>query len=182
MMISELEQIKNLRKKFGITQVQLAHMANVSQSLIAKIESGRIDPTYSNVRKIFTALNDMGKKQELKASDIMNHNIVSVSPDEDIEGAIKKMKKFNISQLPVISDHKSIGLVSEAIVLEGILNKKGRKIENIMTDSPPVVPMTTSTDAILNLLQFVPMILVSSDGKLMGVITKSDVIEKMYSK
>ena len=181
-MISELEQIKTLRKKFGITQAQLARTANVSQSLIAKIESGRIDPTYSNVRKIFTALNDIGKKQELKAMDIMNDKIVYLNPEEDIEEAIKKMKKFNISQLPVISEHKSIGLVSEAIVLDGILNKRGKRVEDIMTDSPPVVPLNTSTDAILNLLQFVPMILVSSDGKLKGVITKSDVIEKMYAK
>ena len=181
-MITELEQIKSLRKKFGLTQSQLAKMANVSQSLIAKIEAGRIDPTYSNVKKIFTALNDLGKKRELKSSDIMNEKIVSVSPEDDIEESIKKMKKFNISQMPVINDHKSIGLVSEAIVLEGILNKKGKKISDIMTDSPPVVPLSTSADAILNLLQFAPMILVSDDGKLKGVITKADVIEKMYGK
>lgn len=181
-MISELEQIKSLRKKFGLTQAQLAKMANVSQSLIAKTEAGRIDPTYSNVKKIFSALNDFGKKHELKAADIMNDRIVSVQPDEDIEEAIKKMKKFNISQMPVISDHKSVGLVTEAIVLDGLLNKKGKKVENIMTDSPPVVPKNTSANAIMNLLQFAPMILVSDDGKLEGVITKADVIEKMYGK
>lgn len=181
-MISELEQIKKLRKKFGFTQSELAKMANVSQSLIAKIESTRIDPTYSNVKKIFSALNDLGKKQELKALGIMTDKIISVQPDDDIEEAIKKMKKFNISQLPVISDNKSVGLVSEAIVLDGILHKKGKKILDIMTDSPPVVSKNTGSDAIINLLQFAPMILVSDDGKLRGVITKSDVIDKIYGR
>lgn len=181
-MISELEQIKNIRKKFGLTQSELAKLANVSQSLIAKIEAGRIDPTYTNVKKIFSTLNELGKKQELKACDIMNGHIISVHPDDDIEEAINKMRKFKISQMPVIADNKSIGLVSEAIVLDGLLHKKGKKVADIMTDSPPIVPKNTSSDAIVNLLQFAPMILVSDDGKLQGVITKSDVIEKIYGR
>jgi len=34
----ELEEIKEIRKKFGLTQNELANRAGVSQSLIAKIE------------------------------------------------------------------------------------------------------------------------------------------------
>ena len=181
-MLTELDQIKKIRKKFGLTQSELAKIANVSQSLIAKIESGRIDPAYSNVKKIFSTLNSIGKKHELKASNIMNDKIISVQPDEDIESVIKKMRKFNISQMPVILDNKAVGLITEAIVLDGILTKKGKSVTDIMNDSPPVVSKNTSSDAIINLLQFVPMILVSEHGKLKGVITKSDVIERIYGK
>src|SRR3989338_483102 len=180
-MITELSQIKIMRKKFSKTQTQLAKLAGVSQSLIAKIEAEQIDPTYSNVMKIFDALNTLGKKHELKASDIMNKNVISVSPDDNIEDAIKKIRKFGISQIPVISDHKSVGLVTEAIILDAILNKTGKNVSDIMADSPPIVPRNTSSNAIIGLLQFAPMILVSEDGKLEGVITKADAIEKMYS-
>ena len=62
----ELEEIKEIRKKFGLTQGQLAQIAGVSKSLIAKIEAGRLDPTFSKAQKIFEAIDTLGKKKELK--------------------------------------------------------------------------------------------------------------------
>ncbi|MBW2975276.1 CBS domain-containing protein [Candidatus Woesearchaeota archaeon] len=176
----ELAEIKEIRKKVGLTQGQLAQRAGVSQSLIAKIEAGRLDPTYSKTQKIFTALDSLGKKKELKAGQIMNRQILSVRPDEGIRSAIKKMKKANISQMPVIEEHKSIGIVSESIILESLLNNKGDKIKDIMEDSAPVVSKNTSVSVISNLLRFYPMVLVSEDGELKGVITKSDLLGNIY--
>ncbi|MBI2575829.1 helix-turn-helix domain-containing protein, partial [Candidatus Woesearchaeota archaeon] len=46
-MIPELANIKTLRKKLGLTQSGFAGQVGVSQSLVAKIEAGRIDPSYS---------------------------------------------------------------------------------------------------------------------------------------
>lgn len=176
----ELEEIKEIRKKFGLTQSQLAERAGVSQSLIAKVEAGRLDPTYSKAKKIFEAIDALGKKKELKAEQIMNNHIISVKPNDDIKSAIEKMKKANISQMPVIEEHKSIGIVSESIILEALLNKKGSKIKEIMEDSAPVVSKNTTVTAISNLLRFYPMVLVSDSGELKGVITKSDLLGKIY--
>ena len=61
----DLGQIKLLRKALGITQHVLAKKAEVSQSIIAKIESSSIDPTYSKVCKIFEALDRLQKQEEL---------------------------------------------------------------------------------------------------------------------
>ena len=113
----ELEEIKEIRKKFGLTQGELANRAGVSQSLIAKIEAGRLDPTFSKTKRIFEAIDTLGKKKELKAEQIMNKWLISVRPNDGIKYAIDKMKKSNISQMPVIEDHKSIGVVSESIIL-----------------------------------------------------------------
>lgn len=176
----ELEEIKEIRKKFGLTQFELANRANVSQSLIAKIEAGRIDPTYSKTKKIFEAIDALGKKKELKAEQIMTKHIISVKPFDDIKEAINKMKKANISQMPVIEEHKSIGIVSEAIILGALLDKKGSKIEDIMEDSAPVVSKNTTVNAISDLLRFYPMVLVSENGELRGIITKSDLLGKVY--
>ena len=178
-MISELSEIKEMRKKFGLTQSELAKRANVSQSLIAKIESGRIDPTYTNVKKILAALNDLGKKSQLKAKDVMSSKMISVRPDETITEAIKKMKKLGISQMPVIDEHRSIGLVSESIILDSI-GKNVKRIEEIMDDAPPIISEKTTIDVVASLLRFAPLILVSENGKLKGVITKSDVLAKAY--
>ena len=78
-MISELSQIKRVRKSFGLTQAELARHAGVSQSLIAKVESGRIDPTYTKTKKIFETLNSLEKQKEVKAGDIMAKKIVGIN-------------------------------------------------------------------------------------------------------
>lgn len=176
----ELDEIKSIRKKLNLTQFELAKRANVSQSLIAKVEAGRLDPAYTNAKKIFMALSDLEKKNELKAGDIMNKKIISANPDEDIKDIIYKMKKFQISQMPVIQDNKSIGLISETIVLEHLMEKKAKLVKDIMEESPPIISKETSSQVISNLLRHCPMILVAKEGDLIGLITKADLLGKMY--
>ena len=179
-MVYGLTEIKQMRRSFGLTQSELAKRANVSQSLIAKIESGRIDPTYSKTKKIFETLDSLRKKKEIKALEIMNKRIVSLKPDDTIKDAIKTMKKYEISQMPVIDNNKAIGFVSEAILLDSLMQQKGEKVRDIMQEVPPVVPKETNITLISSLLKFYPIVLISESGKLIGVITKSDVLRKMY--
>ncbi|MDG6990995.1 MAG: riboflavin synthase [Nitrososphaerota archaeon] len=52
----DVAQIAATRRRLGITQHKLAEESRVSQSLVSKIESGRIMPTYGNAKMIFDAL------------------------------------------------------------------------------------------------------------------------------
>ena len=179
-MTYELEEVKKVRKKIGITQTELANRAGVSQSLIAKIESGRIDPTYTKTKKIFAALNDLEKKEEIKAEELMASKIISIESNDLIKDAIAKMKKFQISQLPVIDTHKLVGLVSESIILDAMLKSKSTQVREIMQEAPPIVSKTTSIQVISNLLKHFPMVAVAEEGRLIGLITKSDLLGKLY--
>ncbi len=176
----ELSEIKKIRKNLGLTQTDLAKRANVSQSLIAKIESGKIDPTFTKTKKIFETLSDLENKEEIKAEELMNKKIISVSPGNDVKESISKMKKFGISQMPVIDNHKVIGLVSESTLLDALMSKKGKIIADIMEESPPIVSKTASVKVISGLLKHYPMVLVSESGKLIGLITKADLLSKLY--
>src|SRR3989338_7556957 len=167
-MAYDIDEIKKVRKTLNLTQAELAKRANVSQSLIAKVESGRLDPTYSNARKIFDALDSLQKKHEVKAHEIMNSKIISISPDESVKGAIDKMKKHNISQLPVVDDHKAIGLVSESILLDAVLNSRGSGVSGIMREAPPVISKDSSVNVVSSLLKHYPLVLVSEGGRLVG--------------
>jgi len=69
-MMPEIEEIKRRRKKLGITQKDLAKMLGVSQPLIARIESGTIDPKLSLIKKIFSILEVMEGK--INARNIMH--------------------------------------------------------------------------------------------------------------
>ncbi len=181
----ELDEIKKIRKKTGLTQFELARKAHVSQSLVAKIESKRIDPSFTKAKKIFDVLQELGNKNELKAGDIMTKRIIYVNADGNITSATNKMKKHEISQLPVFSKKNVVGLVSESTILDLISSKKPEEIKkltikDIMQDCPPIVSKKTSTSIISGLLKYYPIVLVAEDGKPAGVITKSDMLRALY--
>jgi len=179
-MTIELEEVKKIRKSLGMTQTELAKRAQVSQSLIAKIESGKIDPTYTKAKKIFSALSDLEKKGEIKAEQIMTNKLIVVEPNRSIKEAIDKMRKSQISQLPVIEGQNLVGLVSESTILDALLDKKYEKVSEIMQESPPIVSKTTGIQVISSLLKHFPIVIVSENGKLVGLITKSDLLGKIY--
>jgi len=179
-MSSELDEIKQIRKKLGLTQTQLAKMAGVSQSLVAKIEAEKIDPTFSKAMQILTALKSMSDRKEKTAEEIMEKKIISVRPDSTIKSAISIMKKHEISQLPVIDDNNAVGHISESVLLDAIMNEKGELVRDIMKEAPPVLPQKSSVSVISDLLKFYSIILLSEKGRLMGLVTKSDIIRKLY--
>ncbi len=179
-MVLDIKEIKDIRKKLGLTQAQLSKRAGVSQSLIAKVEAGRLDPTYSNAVKLFNAINEFEKKTEIKAEEIITPKLITVTPDSTIKGTINKMKKFEISQLPVIQDNKAIGSISESNILDALIENKGELVQDIMGSPPPVVSHDTSVSIVSHLLKFFPMVLVSKKGKMLGVSTKADLLSKMY--
>ena len=176
----ELSEIKKIRKSLGLTQTDLAKMANVSQSLIAKIESGKIDPTFTKTKKIFETLDLLQNKEEIKADELMNKRVVSVAPNDSVKESINKMKKYGISQMPVLDGQNVVGLVSESTLLDALMSKKSNKIEEIMEESPPTVSKTASVKVVSSLLKHYPIVLVSESGKLVGLITKADLLAKLY--
>ncbi len=178
----EISEIKDIRKKLGLTQTQLAKKANVSQSLIAKIESNRIDPTYSNVTKIFNALSELVNNKDVKADEVMQRNLIFIDSDSSLRECVAKMNKHGISQLPVIKGKNVLGYVSEGLLLEKLTNSKEKElsIKEIMYDAPPIVSRNSSLNMISNLLKYFPMVLVNDNGNIKGIITKADVIRKLY--
>jgi predicted transcriptional regulator len=176
----ELSQIKTLRKRLDITQEELSRAAGVSQSLIAKIESGKIDPSFTKVRKITDALYGIQGKKSLSASDIMSRKIISLSPDDSIDHAVKKMSEHGISQLPVLDKGACVGLITEGgLLFSG--NKKPEKVREAMQDCPPIIPSKTPISNLAQLIEYSPLILVSENGELRGAITKTDIIKGIYS-
>jgi predicted transcriptional regulator len=176
-MTYEVSEIKTIRKNIGLTQGELAKQAEVSQSLIAKIEAGHIDPTYSKVKKIFSVLDDLSKSKQVKAKDIMNKKLIGIDPKTNIKDIIKEMRRHSISQMPVVKDNQCIGLISETILLDAFNKPNVKRAEDIMGDIPPTIAKDTSIDIISSLLKVYPIVMVSEKGQLLGVITKSDVLK-----
>lgn len=180
----EVSEIKSIRKKLGLTQGELAKLAGVSQSLIAKIESGLIDPAYSKAKQIFNAIDTLSNKKNVKVESIIVKRIISLSPDETLKSAIEKMKKYEISQTPVIDGQSVVGLISEGLLLDALINTNDpdMKVSEIMSEAPPIVSLSADIDAASYLLKYYPLVLVSDKGKYVGILTKADLLRTMLRK
>jgi predicted transcriptional regulator len=184
-MSSEIDGIKKRRKLLELNQKQLAVLAGVSQSFIAKLESEKIThPSYNNMKKIFDALDREEGKTTKKAKDIHNTPIIFVSTSDIIIKVAQIMKKHNYSQLPVRNvSNEIVGSISE----EAIRNymAKGDKPEalprmqagDLMADAFPQVDENYPVDQILSLLRYSQAILTIREGKVAGIITKSDLFK-----
>ncbi len=181
-----IQEIKEIRKRHNLTQSQLAKRAGVSQSLIAKIESNRIDPTYTKVQKIFETLNSLEQKNEIKISDVMNKKIIPAFPNEDVHSVIKKMQKYEISQMPVLDGETAIGLITETDLLKKIAEVddpsklSNIQVKDVMAECPPIITKNASLKVVQSLLLHYPVVLVSDVGHLVGLITKADILGKLY--
>ncbi len=180
-MTYEISEIKKIRKKLGLTQFDLARKSGVSQSLIAKIEAGRIDPSYSNTQKIFQALDELTKQEEKQAKDIMNKKIITVKVNDAVISVIKLMKKHGISQLPVEERGKIVGIVTEKSLIDKLGPDISKlKVKDVMDESPPIISPDTRVEVVSNLLKHFSIVLVAEKGNYKGLISKTDLLEKVY--
>jgi len=179
-MLPALEIISRRRKKLGLTQSALADMAGVSQSYIAKLEAGSLEPSYLKVRAIFEALDKSERKEEVSAAEIMNKKIISVDVDTPIQNVVEIMRKNGFSQLPVMEGNRIVGSINERSILEHLLSNKEKPgdtlVQAIMEESFPSVGEKAPISLVTSLLKVYPAVIVQKRGDIEGIITKSDVI------
>lgn len=175
MIIPELSQLRAMRQSLGWSQHDLASKAGVSQSLIAKIETGKIDPSLSNAQRIAKALAAESPK-EIAVKKVMSKNVLSFPSTTPVLEAVKAMRKRGISQFPVIDAGLVVGRVSEASVLEHVEKLDVALLKDIMLSPPPMVDASTFVSAIVPLLQSFSAILVLEQGVVVGIVTKADVM------
>ena len=181
-MLPAIEIIPDRRRKLGLTQNQLAELAGVSQSYIAKLEAGKIEPSYLKVKAIFESLDKLERRKEVQASEIMTDDPINVQQTATIQETVEIMRRNGFSQLPVFDGDKPVGGVSERTLLDQILyNDDGvppsrKQVKEIMDDSWPTVSEDAPLSLLSNLLKFYPAVLVQRQGHVVGIVTKADLL------
>jgi len=167
--------LRKMRLEARLTQKRLAELVGVSQAHIAKIEKGKVDPRLSTVNKILEVL---AENREKKCKDIMTRGVIFAKPSDSVLKVSEIMVRHAISQLPVINGSKVVGTVTE----EDIIRKLGsniaeEKVENIMGPPLPVVSEDSSISAIRPILERRPGVLVARGRKIVGIVTRSDLLK-----
>lgn len=179
-MFPDVKVLKKRRKLLNLTQTQLAKLSGISQSLIAKLESGKIDPAYSKIKKIIQTLDKIESKDVRKAKDVMIKKMVSININDKVKKAVDLMHKKAISQVPVFDKGVSVGSILEKTITKFVSEGKPvkkileMKAKEIMEESFPTVSEETPIDILSSLLNINQAVLVTKRNKVMGIVTRSD--------
>ncbi len=182
-MLPELDAIAAKRRRLGLTQAQLAELTGVSQSYIAKLESRRIEPSYRRTKAILEVLNRLEQESETKASEVMTDEVVSIQVNDPVQRAVDLMWSHGFSQLPVLDGDKPVGSISERTIIERIMhledrtNISKRPISEVMDEAFPQVGEEAPISLLTSLLRVYPAVLVSRRGRIVGIVTKADLLK-----
>jgi CBS domain-containing protein len=117
----------------------------------------------------------------MQARDIMTPDVITIHPQASVQDAARHLSDYGISGMPVVDeDHQVIGIVTEA----DILTRSGTTVEKIMTRRVVSVQEDTSTDEIAQILtsKHIKRVPVMAGGRLLGVVTRADMIRMMASR
>lgn len=186
-MLPTIEEIRKMRQNLGISQKELASATGVSQSYIARLEKGSINPAYDKIRKIYDLLNSSGKRAEsldITSEKIMSRGVVSCSPTDSVMHALDLMRNGGFSQLPVItSDERVIGTITEGDINDLLLNGasieslKGMIVKRVMGAVLPQVDRNSPMSMLYPLLKFYSAVIIVEEGRSTGIVTKADVLK-----
>jgi acetoin utilization protein AcuB len=109
----------------------------------------------------------------------MTKEPITVEPDDLLIRAAHKMQTGGFRRLPVVSDGKLVGILTERDLREHRGHLEHTKINGVMTENPlTVIAATTLEEAAQILLerQIGGLPVVAADGRLIGIITASDIL------
>jgi CBS domain-containing protein len=99
---------------------------------VASLEPDFVDPDiYELISSKFLGMSELTPGQgRMYVEEIMNRDVVAVSPDTLVEEATKILLEKRLHRLPVVEEGKVVGIVSSLDLLRGILRTKVLKEES----------------------------------------------------
>ena len=107
-------------------------------------------------------------------------SLVWVAPDDKLADALAKMNELGLTQLPVLEDGRPVGSVRENRALSKVVKNRDlleSPVSEVMEGSFPTVDVDASSNEVTRRLQSSPAVLVEEYGRIVGIITRHDVLD-----
>ncbi|HEY7681973.1 MAG TPA: pyridoxal-phosphate dependent enzyme [Gemmatimonadales bacterium] len=109
--------------------------------------------------------------------------LVSVAPAAAVRQALNLMSTWGVSQIPVLEAGQCVGGLAENTLMTRALAQPAlldRPVREVMDPPFPVVDALTQTDRLAPILtRESPAALVQKDGKLIGIVSRYDVLQQL---
>jgi CBS domain-containing protein len=117
--------------------------------------------------------------------DVMSKDVKVVRPDTTIKEAVATMNKFNIGSIIVMQSDKPVGIITERDVLRRIIElslaPETQTARHVMTSPITTINETASIEEAAKLMakKKIKRLPVINDGKLVGILTYTDIVFKV---
>ena len=127
----------------------------------------------------------------MKVKEIMTTKIISVDKDDSLKHVLDLMQKYDITKIPVLEEKKIFGLVTDNIIAYKLGSIRKRTVTASRLHASSVtekkVTVISPDEEVKNILKSVgepgpTMLPVVENGKLVGVVTKADLLPLVKNK
>jgi cystathionine beta-synthase len=130
----------------------------------------------------FVSVASTGDLRDLIVRRFDEGSVVCITPDEPLSTAYTRMRMYDISQLPVISERRVIGILDESDVLLAVTENpdafRHSARQHMTSNLQTVVPQTPLSD-LLPILEAGRVALVADNITFYGLITRIDVLNHL---
>lgn len=173
--------IRQRREELDLTQREVADAADVSQPLIARIESGDVDPRLSTLRRVIEAL-DSAEGEVVRARDLMTTPVTTVDANDPVGVAAEQMNEAAYSQLPVVEDGVAVGSITLGDLAALADEARADPVKEHMQEPFPTVSPETPYAELTTLLEHARAALVSEAGSPIGIVTEADLAARLSER
>ena len=186
-MLPKLDEVKSRRKALGISQKKLAGLAGVSRSLIAKLETNSLNPTYAVAQRLFNALERaeaerMGKValRTINVGQIHAAPVEFAEASDTVQKVWERMVETSFSQFGVRDGNRIVGSVTEQNINRALMEQDLKEVRSLpvreIMDGPfPTVGVEMPVAAVVPLLEHAQAVLTVDEENVTGIVTNSDV-------
>lgn len=119
----------------------------------------------------------------MRLQEILRTPVSAIAPGAAAESAWNRMRESRIRHLVVTERGRVVGVLSERDLggSAGAVLRRGRKVAELMTAAPAVAAPGMTLRQAANLMRgrLIGSLPVVEDGRLVGIVTATDVLEKL---
>jgi cystathionine beta-synthase len=123
-----------------------------------------------------------GDLRDIIARPMDGGDMVTVTSEDNLITTYKRMRMFDVSQLPVVDAGKIVGLIDESDILLGLFEDKDSfqmKVASVMVRNLETVAPDASIETIVELFKQDKVAIIADNDNFFGLITQIDLINHL---
>ena len=133
----------------------------------------------------FIDVESHGDLRDLIARPYISHDTVTIGPEEPLANAYKRMKLYDVSQLPVVTDGELVGILDESDLLLAVAGTPERfddSVSDAMETDLTEIDVSAPVEDLLPIFDRDFVAIVMDGEQFLGLITRVDLLNYLRRK